>query len=42
MLWLTQRVTRPAIAVTMPEGYPREAMPAGLVEGLVAMERPAR
>ena len=34
MLWLTQRVTRHAIAVTMPEGYSREAMPAGLVEGL--------
>lgn len=34
MLWLTERVTRYSIAVTMPEGYSADAMVAGLVEGL--------
>ena len=34
MLWLTERVTRFSIPVTMPEGYAAPAMVAGLVEGL--------
>ncbi len=34
MLWLTERVTRYSIPVTMPEGYAGEAMLAGLVVGL--------
>jgi IS30 family transposase len=34
MLWLTERVTRYSIPVTMPEGYDGEAMLAGLIEGL--------
>jgi len=34
MLWLTERVTRYSIGVTMPEGYAGEAMLAGLVCGL--------
>lgn len=34
MLWLTERVTRKAIPVTMPEGYAGEAMLAGLICGL--------
>ena len=34
MLWLSERVTRFSIPVTMPEGYSGEAMLAGLVEGL--------
>jgi IS30 family transposase len=34
MLWLTERVTRYSIGVTMPEGYAGEAMVAGLVCGL--------
>ena len=34
MLWLTERVTRYSIPVTMPEGYSAQAMVAGLVEGL--------
>jgi IS30 family transposase len=34
MLWLTERVTRFSIPVTMPEGYSAEAMVGGLVEGL--------
>ena len=34
MLWLTERVTRYSIPVTMPEGYAGDAMLAGLVEGL--------
>jgi transposase, IS30 family len=34
MLWLTERVTRFSIGVTMPEGYAGEAMLAGLVCGL--------
>lgn len=34
MLWLTERVTRYAIGVSMPEGYAGEAMLAGLIEGL--------
>ncbi len=34
MLWLTERVTRFSIPVTMPEGYTADAMLAGLVEGL--------
>ena len=34
MLWLTERVTRYSIPVTMPEGYTAAAMVAGLVEGL--------
>ena len=33
MLWLTERVTRYSIPVTMPEGYSAAAMVAGLVEG---------
>jgi transposase, IS30 family len=34
MLWLTERVTRYSIGVTMPEGYAADAMVAGLVVGL--------
>jgi IS30 family transposase len=34
MLWLTERVTRFSIPVTMPEGYSALAMVGGLVEGL--------
>ncbi len=34
MLWLTERVTRYSIGVTMPEGYAGEAMLGGLVAGL--------
>jgi len=34
MLWLTERVTRYSIPVTMPEGYAGDAMLAGLAEGL--------
>jgi len=34
MLWLTERVTRFSIPVTMPEGYTADAVLAGLVEGL--------
>jgi IS30 family transposase len=34
MLWLTERVTRYAIGVTMPEGYSADAIVAGLVDGL--------
>ncbi|MBA2336670.1 MAG: IS30 family transposase [Acidimicrobiia bacterium] len=34
MLWLTERVSRYSIPVTMPEGYNAEAMLGGLVEGL--------
>lgn len=34
MLWLTERVTRYSIPVTMPEGYTADAMLAGLFEGL--------
>jgi len=34
MLWLTERVTRFSIPVTMPEGYTARAMVGGLVEGL--------
>jgi hypothetical protein len=34
MLWLTERVTRYSIGVTMPEGYGRDAMEAGLACGL--------
>ncbi|MCZ7629262.1 MAG: hypothetical protein M5U19_09430 [Microthrixaceae bacterium] len=34
MLWLTERVTRFSILVTMPVGYDADAMLAGLVEGL--------
>jgi IS30 family transposase len=34
MLWLTERVTRFSIGVTMTEGYAGEAMLAGLVCGL--------
>jgi transposase, IS30 family len=34
MLWLTERVTRYSIGVTMPEGYAGEAILAGLVCGL--------
>jgi len=34
MLWLTERVTRFSIGVTMPEGYSADAMVAGLVDGL--------
>jgi transposase, IS30 family len=37
MLWLTERVTRFSIPVTMPCGYAGEAMLAGLVEGLDAI-----
>jgi transposase, IS30 family len=33
MLWLTERVTRFSIPVTMPEGYDKDATFAGLVEG---------
>jgi IS30 family transposase len=34
MLWLTERVTRFSIPVTMPEGYAGDAMLAGLAEGI--------
>jgi len=34
ILWLTERVTRYPIGATMPEGYRRDAMEAGLVCGL--------
>jgi IS30 family transposase len=34
MLWLTERVTRYSIGVTMPEGYTADAMVGGLVDGL--------
>ena len=34
MLWLTERVTRFSIPVTMPEGYTADAMLGGLCEGL--------
>jgi len=34
MLWLTERVTRFSIGVTMPEGYAGDAMLAGLACGL--------
>jgi IS30 family transposase len=34
MLWLTERVTRYSIPVTMPCGYNSDAVLAGLVEGL--------
>jgi len=34
MLWFTERVTRYSIGVTMPCGYGRDAMEAGLVFGL--------
>jgi IS30 family transposase len=34
MLWLTERVTRFSIPVTMPEGYAGDAMLAGLICGL--------
>lgn len=34
MLWLTERVTRFSIPVTMPEGYTADAMVGGLCEGL--------
>lgn len=34
MLWLTERVTRFSIPVTMPLGYSADAVLAGLVEGL--------
>jgi transposase, IS30 family len=34
MLWLTERVTRFSIGITMPDGYAGDAMLAGLVEGL--------
>lgn len=34
MLWLTERVTRYAIGITMPEGYSADAIVAGLVDGL--------
>ena len=34
MLWLTERVTRFSIPVTMPEGYGADAVLAGLVEAL--------
>lgn len=34
MLWLTERVSRYAIGITMPLGYDAEAMVAGLAEGL--------
>lgn len=34
MLWLTERVTRYSIGVTMPCGYSADAVLAGLVEGL--------
>ena len=34
MLWLTERVTRYSIPVTMPEGYAADAVVAGLVEAL--------
>ena len=35
MLWLTERMTRYSIGVTMPEGYGRETMLSGLGCGLV-------
>ncbi|MFV0317060.1 MAG: IS30 family transposase [Microthrixaceae bacterium] len=34
MLWLSERLTRFSIPVTMPEGYNGEQMLAGLIEGL--------
>ena len=34
MLWLTERVTRFSLGITMPEGYAGEAMLAGLAWGL--------
>ncbi len=34
MLWLTERVTRFSLGITMPEGYAGEAMLAGLACGL--------
>lgn len=34
VLWLTERVTRYSIPVTIPEGYAGDAMLAGLAEGL--------
>jgi IS30 family transposase len=34
MLWLTERVTRYSIPVTMPGRYAKDAMLAGLAEGL--------
>jgi IS30 family transposase len=34
MLWLTERVTRFSIGVTMPDGYSAGAMVGGLVDGL--------
>jgi IS30 family transposase len=34
MLWLTERVTRYSIPVTMPEGYSSQAVPGGLADGL--------
>ncbi len=34
MLWFTERVTRYAIPVTMPEGYSADAIVAGLADGL--------
>jgi IS30 family transposase len=34
MLWLTERVTRFSIGVTMPEGYSADAIVAGLADGL--------
>lgn len=34
MLWLSERVTRYSIPVTMPEGYCAQAMVGGLIEGI--------
>jgi len=34
MLWLTERVTRYAVGVTMPEGYTADAVVAGVVDAL--------
>jgi IS30 family transposase len=34
MLWLTERVTRYSIGVSMPNGYAGDGMVAGLVCGL--------
>ncbi|MHB8290403.1 MAG: hypothetical protein ACYDEY_14460 [Acidimicrobiales bacterium] len=34
MLWVTERVTRYSIGITMPEGYAGDAMLTGLQEGL--------
>lgn len=34
LLWLSERVTRFSIPVTMPEGYSADAILAGLIEGL--------